>query len=415
MSREKDAMSTDLQIPLRFTIPQRIEHALLAVSFTVLGFTGLIQKYAAGSMANRLIEWLGGIEATRLIHRWAAAVFCLLGIYHLISLAYKIIVRRVEMTMMPVKKDFADAFRLIGYNLFLIRKPPQMPHYSFTEKLEYWALIWGGIIMAVTGFMLWNPLITTRFLPGQFVPAAKAAHGGEAVLAVLAIIVWHFYNVHFKSFNKSMFTGKLSMHQMEEEHGIDLSRILAGETDSMPAPQVRRRRMLLFIPVAVAIAVAGVGTVYWAATSETTAISTLPAIPHPGVTGPDKISASQAIRSKAIPAPLIPHQLEGRKKCKQCHSSSGMAPMPANHQGRPVESCLICHKPGPQPKPAKPEADAVKSSKPAAIPHSIEGDMYKDCTRCHGAGKFKPFPANHAGFSTGSCKACHKPAAEASQ
>ncbi|MCS7039976.1 MAG: hypothetical protein NZP34_10260, partial [Caldilineales bacterium] len=75
--------------------------------------------------------------------------------------------------------------------------------------MEYWAVIWGTAVMIITGFMLWNPITTTKFLPGSWIPAAKAAHGGEALLAFLAIIVWHVYNVHIKTFNRSMFTGKL--------------------------------------------------------------------------------------------------------------------------------------------------------------------------------------------------------------
>jgi hypothetical protein len=31
--------------------------------------------------------------------------------------------------------------------------------------------------MAITGFMMWNPIATARYLPGEFMPAAKAVHG----------------------------------------------------------------------------------------------------------------------------------------------------------------------------------------------------------------------------------------------
>jgi hypothetical protein len=37
-------------------------------------------------------------------------------------------------------------------------------------------------------------------------------------LAVLSIITWHFYNVHVKRFNKSMFTGYISRTKWKEEH-----------------------------------------------------------------------------------------------------------------------------------------------------------------------------------------------------
>jgi hypothetical protein len=262
--------------------------------------------------------------------------------------------------------------------------------------------------MAATGFMLWNPLITTSFLPGQFIPAAKAAHGGEAILAVLAIIVWHFYNVHIKAFNKSMFTGKLTRHQMEEEHGNELNLLLAGEMRPVPALRAMRRRMLLFIPIGIGIAATGLGTIYWAATAETTAISTLPAILHPGVSGPASTPASPPSRSTIVSAPLIPHAVAGRKQCNLCHGSKEIKPAPADHEGRPVESCQICHRPGPEPKLNQAGAGGETSGNPAPIPHSVEGDIYKDCTQCHGTGKAKPFPANHTSFAVESCKSCHR-------
>ena len=155
----------------------------------------------------------------RIIHRIAAVGIVVQSVYHVLVLGYKIWVRRIEMTMLPGLKDVTDAVDLVRYNLGLTKEHPKMPRYNFGEKVEYWAMVWGTVIMAITGFMLWNPIAATRLLPGQAIPAAKAAHGAEAILAVLAILIWHFYNVHLKSLNKSMFNGKMAHHQMEEEHG----------------------------------------------------------------------------------------------------------------------------------------------------------------------------------------------------
>jgi formate dehydrogenase gamma subunit len=418
MSEDKETMQESPQIPRRFTVPERIEHFVLAVSFTLLGLTGLIQKYAFASVSNRIIELLGGIEKTRIIHRSAAIVFALLAVYHLIAILYKFFVHRVKMTMMPVPKDVADAWNLFRHNLFLKKEPPRMPHYNFGEKLEYWALIWGGIIMVITGFMLWNPLITTRFFPGQFIPAAKAAHGGEAVLAVLAIIVWHFYNVHLKSFNTSMLTGRLSKHQMEEEHGEEWKQFGEEKGRLASMPSVIRRRRMMFMPVAIVIGAFGIGSIYWAATAEKTAISTLP-VPRSKapIYNPETPASESSATSKLISAPRIPHPIEGQERCYQCHGASGMKSVPDNHLGRPEESCRICHKPAPAvPAATKPEkvgSEKVVSSEPKPIPHPADKAPYKDCTNCHGIGKMRPFPGSHAGYPVGSCAACHKPASAA--
>jgi formate dehydrogenase gamma subunit len=415
MSKDKE---TPQEItPRRFTVPERIEHFVLAISFTLLGLTGLIQKYASAGLSNRTIELLGGIQNTRIIHRSAAVVFSLLAVYHVIAILYKLFVHRVKMTMMPAPKDVADAWNLLRHNLFLKKDPPQMPHYNFGEKLEYWALIWGGIIMVITGFMLWNPLIVTKYVPGTFIPAAKAAHGGEAVLAVLAIIVWHFYNVHLKTLNMSMFTGRLSKHQMEEEHGEERHRLFEEKGRLASMPSVLRRRRIMFAPVAIVIAAVGVGSIYWGATAEKTAIATLPAplskapIYNPAPQVPETPATSQTVS-----APRIPHPIEGQERCYQCHGASGMRPVPENHVGRPEESCRICHRPGPvraAEKAEKAGGEKAASGGPKPIPHPIDKPPYKECTNCHGIGKMKPFPANHASFSIESCTACHKSAATA--
>jgi hypothetical protein len=180
------------------------------------------------------------------------------------------------MAMLPERKDGQDLVQWIRYNLGRAEKPPKMAKFNFGEKFEYWALVWGTGVMIITGFMLWNPIATTNILPGEFIPAAQAAHGGEALLAVLAIIIWHMYNVHIKHFNPSMFTGKLPRHQMEEEHALEMERLDKG---GRPWPEldlpVRRRRERNYIIVSVIVGVLILAVLIWAFTFEETALETI--------------------------------------------------------------------------------------------------------------------------------------------
>lgn len=460
---------------IRFKLAQRIEHIVLIASFSTLAVTGLIQKYSLNAFCDWLIRTLGGIETTRLIHHSAAIVFVLQTIYHFVLMAYKVFVQHSELTMLPGVKDAFDALGELSYNLGLAKRRPVMPHYNYAEKMEYWAMIWGTVVMAATGFMLWNPVFITRLFPGQVIPAAKAAHGGEAVLAVLAIFVWHMYSVHLKRFNTAMWTGKMSRAEMEEEHGAELARLEQGVVRPLPSPAVLRRRQRVFVPVVAPIALLLIGGVVWLTSFEKTSITTVPpqstlpvfaplpiatwtpssltsvavAIPH-DVVGKEQCDtchgqgqikpypadhvgrpneSCQACHKPgptSTPAPAgqassgpqdIPHPIVGREKCEMCHAAGGVKPMPADHQGRTNDTCTGCHKlsPGISGTPegaATPSADVATpaAGSPKAIPHDITGDIYKDCTTCHGAGQLKPFPANHAGYTPDICTSCHQPA-----
>jgi cytochrome b subunit of formate dehydrogenase len=263
----------------RFRIGARIEHFILMVSFTVLGLTGLPQKFSGIPWVEGLINALGGIELLRTIHHGAAFVLVAGSIYHLFTSAYRFFVKHERMAMIPTLKDAYDIRDTVRHNLGMADKPPKMAKFNFGEKFEYWAVVWGTAIMTLTGFILWNPIAFTSIFPGTMVPVAKAAHGGEALLAVLAIIVWHMYNVHIRHFNPSIFTGRIPRHIMEEEHALELERLEAGgkpwpELD-LPVLQQRRRVFMVVAVIAGGLMLAGL---YWAFTFEETAITTLPAV-----------------------------------------------------------------------------------------------------------------------------------------
>jgi cytochrome b subunit of formate dehydrogenase len=262
----------------RFTRSDRVQHVVMLVSFLVLAVTGLPQKYIYlnNHYLDDLIDVMGGLEAVRVVHRWAATALMLVTVYHLLSVAQYVLVRRVALSMLPRYQDALDAWRSVRYNLGWAGARPRMDRFTWEEKLEYWSLIWGTIVMIATGFMLWNPIATARLLPGQWIPAAQVVHGGEALLAILAVLVWHFYAVHLRQFNRSMFTGRMSEEEMEHEHPLELERIKAGKAERTLDPPALARRQKLFLPVAGVVAALLLAGIYWFVTFEQTAITTLP-------------------------------------------------------------------------------------------------------------------------------------------
>jgi formate dehydrogenase gamma subunit len=261
---------------LRFPLTYRIQHLILLLTFTTLAITGLVQKFNQTGVSDAIIRTLGGIQTTRIIHHTAAIVLMVLAVYHIGAVGYRVFVRRSRLSMLPTLEDVRAAFQALRYNLGLTKQRPQQGRYTFEEKVEYWALIWGTVIMALTGFMMWNPIATTHLLPGEYIPAAKAAHGAEAVLAVLAIIIWHMYQVHLRRVNKSMFTGSMSEEEMIDEHPLELADLKAGLAERQLDPKELKRRKQIFYPVYGLLAAALLFGIYAFATFEQTAITTLP-------------------------------------------------------------------------------------------------------------------------------------------
>ena len=269
-------MSKEEQYP-RFRLGARIEHIVLLVSFTILTVTGLPQKYAETGIGESLIELMGGIETVRLIHRYAAFLLIAGTAYHLLTGAYRFFVKRERMRILPDKKDVVDVKDYVAYNIGFKDEHPKMRKFNFGEKVEYWAVVWGTAVMIITGFMLLNPIATTSILPGEFIPAALAAHGWEAVLAAASILIWHLYNVLIKQFNPSMWTGKLPRNQMEEEHALELERLEAGGSPWQVVQQpVLQRRRRIFIVVSLVVGALMLAGIVWMFTFEETAITTVP-------------------------------------------------------------------------------------------------------------------------------------------
>ncbi len=324
--KPRAASSKRMTLYERFHWTQRAAHALLVLSFTMLALTGLPQKYAIHGWAQWMITRFGGIEMTRQIHHAFAVILMLLVVYHMVDAGYKIFVKHVQLSMLPGIRDIKDAFQAFTYNIGLGKKRPQMGRYTFEEKAEYWALIWGTVMMAITGFMMWNPITTAKLLPGEVIPASKAANGGEALLAVLAIIVWHMYGVHIKRFNKAMFTGKQTEEEMLHEHPLELADIKAGVADRAADPQKLRRRKLIYWPVAGTLAAAMLFGIYGFVNGEKTAIKTvlpidnpvpifLPQTPTPAPTPTQMNLTGPQTWDSSIGGMLT-------SQCSACHSSS---------------------------------------------------------------------------------------------
>jgi cytochrome b subunit of formate dehydrogenase len=313
---------------VRFTISERVEHWVFITSFITLGITGLVQRYSEYQISKLVVAAVGGIENLRLVHHAAAIVTMLIVIYHVGALGYRVYVNRARLTMLPVISDLTNAYHAALYYIGRRKDPPQQGRYTFEEKLEYWAVVWGTAIMAVTGFVMWNPIATAKILPGQFIPAAKAAHGLEAVLAVLSILIWHMYQVFIRHFNKAMYSGKVSEEEMLHDHPIELADIKAGTAKPRITPEGVAKRRRKYLPIYSLAAVLMLVGVYFFIAYEETAISTVPPAEPAEVFVPFTPTPLPTPAPSPTPPPVTALTWEGgigalmESKCVACHNSS---------------------------------------------------------------------------------------------
>jgi len=217
----------------RFSLRQRVEHVLVMSIFTLLALTGLPQKFYDAGWSHPIVGLFGGVERMRFAHRMCGIAFALLSAVHMLTVSLKVATGRTRPTLVPGRKDFSDAVLTIRYYLGLSDRHAEFDRFDYRQKFEYWGLLLGGVLMVVTGLILYFPLLALRFLPGEIVPAAKVAHSNEGLMAFLVVITWHVYNAHLSPdtfpFDTSIFTGKISRERMEHEHPLELARMDGSE------------------------------------------------------------------------------------------------------------------------------------------------------------------------------------------
>ncbi len=213
----------------RFGLSRIIEHWLNAVVFAILVVTGLAQKFHDYDLSYWIIIKLGGVDSVRLIHRYSGLLFSVLTVVHVILGSLGVLLKKWQASMVINLNDFMDAVHNMKYYFGLTSHPALCGRYDYKQKFEYWGVVVGGMLMIATGLTLWFPVTVASLLPGEIIPAAKALHTNEALLAFLVIVTWHIYNSIFSPevfpLDTAIFTGFISRERMVHEHPRELAEL----------------------------------------------------------------------------------------------------------------------------------------------------------------------------------------------
>ena len=236
-SKRKEKIASTIEgerMFVRFGKNFRSQHLLMLLSVILLIVTGIPLKFPSFGISKFIIlDIFGGIQNSTLIHRIAAVGLIIVGAWHCGYIIVSRVGRRDFFLMIPKLQDAKDGFQTIMFFLGRRAAGPKFNRFSFIEKFDYWAVYWGMVIMIGSGLILW---FKENFSKDIF-DIAREAHSDEGLLATLAIIIWHFYNVHF---NPDVFPmswvwwhGKLSESEMKHHHPLEYAEIINAEREKL--------------------------------------------------------------------------------------------------------------------------------------------------------------------------------------
>ncbi len=220
---------------VRMDASQRRQHMILLSSFILLAITGFALRFP-----DSWLSWaLGTEDIRRWLHRIAGIVLLGAGAWHIGYLAFTNEGRRLFRDFLPRPKDWTDIRTNVRHLTGRSPERPRFARFGYAEKFEYWAVVWGTILMGATGLMIWLKVDVTQWFPRWIVDVAITIHYYEAILACLAIIIWHFYHVFFDPDvypgNFAWLDGKVTSEWQQHEHPLETSS--NSPTDpSKPAP-----------------------------------------------------------------------------------------------------------------------------------------------------------------------------------
>jgi cytochrome b subunit of formate dehydrogenase len=218
----------------RFDRPTRVLHIVVMVAFLGLSATGLPLLFSDASWSRVITALFGGFHGAGVVHRFFGAILLGAVAWHVSNIFWRAFARGERglfwgpTSMVPQPRDVIQLFQQIRW--FLGAGPrPHFEHFTYWEKFDYWAVLWGTLLMGAAGLILWFPQAASRVLSGWMFNVALFVHGAEATLAIGFIFVIHFFNGHLRPGKFPMdlviFTGSVTDAELRGERGGEYARL----------------------------------------------------------------------------------------------------------------------------------------------------------------------------------------------
>jgi cytochrome b subunit of formate dehydrogenase len=176
---------------------ERLQHLALVLSFAGLGFTGFAIKFPNAFIFSWIVRLEGPYSIRIVVHKIFAVALIAAATFHVGYMLFTRNGRARLKAIMPRWADVREGLQAVLHAVGLARRRPEFGEFNYAEKAEYWALVWGTVIMALTGLYIWLDPYIQQLFPYWLYEVLRTIHFYEAILAVSAIVIWHFYHVIF--------------------------------------------------------------------------------------------------------------------------------------------------------------------------------------------------------------------------
>lgn len=204
---------------------ERIQHFLLLLSFIVLAYTGFALHFPDEWWSRWFLAYEKTYPLRGTIHRISGVILLITSVMHVVSIIVNKTLREHWTELLPRVSDMREMVEGTLWRIGLRKQRPYQSSHSYVEKAEYWALVWGTAVMAITGVALWANNWMLANMPKVWYDFSRVVHYYEAVLATLAIVVWHFYSVIFDPevypMDPAWYSGYSPREFPEHGHGED--------------------------------------------------------------------------------------------------------------------------------------------------------------------------------------------------
>ena len=219
----------DTEFIERFSMRWRLQHSVLLISFIMLAATGLALRYDTTWFGRLMVMLEGGFESRGILHRIFAILSILLAFYH----SYYVVLteegHRELMKLKPAWKDILKLKQAIAYLFNMSNRPPAYGKYNIVQKIQYFGVVAGLILMIATGFILWFESSAMLIIPLWLFQVTWVVHGAEGLLIFLILFLWHMYNVHLNPevfpMSRKWLDGKISKNELKSNHPEELQEL----------------------------------------------------------------------------------------------------------------------------------------------------------------------------------------------